>query len=57
MDRAAVTCTLVCVVRPTIPHAYVSKDACFVAEPLAVWFMLREFVLATDGYSFVVRFK
>ena len=57
MDRAAVTCTLVCVVRSTIVHIYLLKDACFVAEQLAVWFILREFVLATDGYSFIVGLK
>ena len=53
MDRASVTCALVCVVRST----YVLKDACSVAEQVAVSFILREFVLATAGYSFVVRLK
>ena len=57
MDRAAVTCTLVCVVRSTIIHIYLLKNASFVAEQLAVWFIMREFVLATDGYSFVVHVK
>ena len=37
--------------------SYITKDACFVAEQLAVWFILSEFVLATDGYSFIVGLK
>ena len=53
MDRASVTCALVSFVRST----YVLKDACSVAEQVAVSFILRGFVLATAGYSFVVRLK
>ena len=36
---------------------YLLKDACFVVEQLAVWFILSEFVLATDEYSFIVGLK